>query len=247
MMRFAPHRDQRLDLVLHAGLDVGLAAVTRISQQGLDSPQPLGQLAQLLEHGLELVLVNAGRSQPGAHNEQAFGVHRELRVIGLVKAPAGHWHDARVGIGQIDLVGRPRPRLGRLGFDPAGLLAGMALALAPLPLGLVHGLLALEALLGPLLDLRLGGLDRLQPLLAPDDLARQVHRRVALLPVGALGLPQQPLDLLAQLRLQALGVRVRQRFVARSVGLNLVPSEHRLTGSFICWASSNTCKNTSRT
>jgi hypothetical protein len=60
-MLLAPHRDQRLDTVLHAGLDIGLAAVT--IKPGLDSTRPWGN-CQLLEHGLELVLVNAGRVSP---------------------------------------------------------------------------------------------------------------------------------------------------------------------------------------
>src|ERR1700687_4580422 len=225
----ATHRDQRLDLVLHAGLDVGFTAVARVGKQGIDLTQALGEGFQLLEHGLKLLLVDAGVSKPGAHNQQAFGVHRDLRVIGLVKAPAGHRHDARIGIGQIDLVLGPRPGLGRLGFDSAGLFAGLALALAPLPLGLVGGLLALEALLGALLDLSLCRAHRLPTPPAPRASSRFTSalsccsRRSACESDSALW--------------------------REALALSLVPSRATVPSfnSFICWASSNTCKNTSRT
>jgi len=41
--------------------------------------------------------------QPGGHDEPAFPIPRELRVVARLEALALDLHDARIGVGEIDL------------------------------------------------------------------------------------------------------------------------------------------------
>jgi hypothetical protein len=85
-----------------------------------------------------------------------LGIDPGLRVVGLLEA-AGGGHDARLGVGEADLVLRTRAGLGGLGRPTAGLFAGALGALfARGELALVLGLLGLETRLRTRLDLCLG-------------------------------------------------------------------------------------------
>jgi hypothetical protein len=112
------------------------------------------------------------------------------------------------------------PSPGGSGGLPPG-LRPVAAALARRQLGLILGLLALEALSGTGLDrrARLGQL--LQALLTPRQLVgdRQAVGQVGL--VDRLGLGQQVGDLGLQLRLDPAGVLIGQRAVPAGVGVDL--------------------------
>ncbi len=83
------------------------------------------------------------------------------------------------------------------------------------------GPLPREALLRPRLDHRLGAGDLGQPLLAQRQFLGNLHPVGNVRPVNRFGFPQQIGHLRLQLRLDLVGVLIRQRAVAASVGVDL--------------------------
>ena len=116
----------------------------------------------------------------------------------------------------------PGPSTGGSGGLPAGLPAGRrGLGVARRKLGLVLGLLALEAFLGPRLDLRarLGELG--QPLLAARQFIGDRQAVGEVRPVRRLGLGQQLGHFGLQLRLDLAGMLIGQRAVPAGIGVDL--------------------------
>jgi hypothetical protein len=68
----------------------------------------LGQVFDLLRHRFDLVLV-AGPCTTSLADHQTARHHRRPRVVELFEAAAGHRHDGRLFVGQIDLIVRRRP------------------------------------------------------------------------------------------------------------------------------------------
>ena len=101
-------------------------------------------------------LARFGRLAHGArHHQQTSRRHRGLGVVALIEAAAGHRHDARLLVGQVDLVVGARPLDRRFGRLAAGLFpARLRLRLPRREPGFVLRLLARMAFLGPRLDLR---------------------------------------------------------------------------------------------
>ena len=221
-MRFAPECEQRFDAGRDTGADVRLAGVAGVGEQRGGRAEGLGQRTQGLEHGHELALVVARLGQAGGEHQHRVGVDRGLRVVALLKAPARCRHDARVRIGEIDLVAGLGTALRRARRLAAGFLAGApGVVLARGELGLVLGLFGCQALGGARFDFSLRLRDGLQACLAPPQLLGNIQPLGQWLRIGALGARQQLLDLGQQLRLELLGMPVRQRAVARGVGVQL--------------------------
>ena len=222
MMRLAAHGDQRFDPRLVASRHVRRAEVARIRQQAFGLAQFVGKSLDLVQHRFELLLV-VGRLAHGArHHQQTSRRHRGLGVVALIKAAAGHRHDAQLLVGQVDLVVGPRPFERRFGRLAAGLFpARLRLRLPRRELGFVLRLLARMAFLGPRRDLRprLGQLA--QPLFAPRQLIRHRHAVGRVRRIGRFGFGQQIGDFGFQLRLDLAGVFIRERAVPAGVGVNL--------------------------
>ena len=109
-------------------------------------------------------------------HQHAAGGDRRLGIVGLLEAAAGDRHDARLLIGQVDLVLWIGPRRRRLRRLAARLAAGfLGLLRARLQLRFMLGLRASVALLRPRLDLRLGLGNALQTIFAPGQLFRHRH------------------------------------------------------------------------
>ena len=89
----------------------------KFRQQGLGRAQRLGKAGERFD----LSLVVGGLDHVVGDHQQAVGRHQGLGVVGLFEAAAGHRHDARVRVGQIDLVLRPGPGHRPLGWRPPGL------------------------------------------------------------------------------------------------------------------------------
>ena len=105
------------------------------------------------------------------HQQHRFGIHHRLGVVALLEATAGHLHDPRVLVGQIDLIFGAWRRIGRLGFLAARLLSGHGfLGCTRRHLGVVLGALAFEAFFGARLDLCLGHRNGGQPVFPQLDL-----------------------------------------------------------------------------
>jgi hypothetical protein len=103
------------------------------------------------------LLVVRGLNHLRGDDEKAVRRHHRLSVVALLEPPARHRHDARIFIGQIDLIRRSRSLLGRLRRLASRLLArGCGLRLPRRELGLVLGRLLLIAFLGASLDLGAG-------------------------------------------------------------------------------------------
>ena len=155
------------------------------------------------------------------HHQHRLGIDRGLGVVALLEAPARGGHDARLFVGEVDLVaalGRTRRRL-RVG--PTRLLALFALALALGAFGLVVLLLDGLALARTLLDLGLGLRDGAQALLAPRDLSGYVQPVIDRTAVAVFGQLQQLLHFCAQLGLDPVGMLPGQRLVLARVGRDL--------------------------
>jgi len=103
----------------------------------------------------QLPLVVASLRHKIGHHQQAACGHGCLRVVALLE-PIARLHDARLIIGQVDLVA-VLDGCGRCcGWATAGLFARAPLLLgARSQLGLMFDLLLRQALLGPSFDLRL--------------------------------------------------------------------------------------------
>ncbi len=222
MMRLTAHGDQRLDPRLRASRDIRRAEIARVRQQALGLAQLIGKSPDLVQHRFELLLVVGRLAHRARHHQQASRRNRGLSVVALVEAAAGHRHNARVFIGQVDLVIGTRPLDRRLGRPAAGLFpARLGLRLPRRELGFVLRLFARMAFLGPRLDLlaRLGQLP--QTLLAPRQFVRDRHAVGNVRRVGRVGFGHQIGDLGLQLRLDLAGVLMRQRAVPAGVGVDL--------------------------
>ena len=113
MVALATTRDIRLDSLGLAALDVLVAEIARIGQQ---RPRPTYHLLPLIKASKrrrKLLLVIGVVADVLRHNQVAVDVHRRLRVVALHKALRGR-HDARLLIGEVDLVLGPRSRHRRL-------------------------------------------------------------------------------------------------------------------------------------
>src|SRR5574337_2175799 len=154
-MLVATDRNQRFDARRHAGFDVLGAEVAGVSQQCLGRAPPGGQRLQRRQRRLHLLLIVAGLGDILCEDQHRLGVDHGLTVVALIKAAAGYLHDARVFVGQINLIVGAWTGLRRLGRLAAGLLAGgLLLGFALGQLGLVLGLFKLVAGLGTRFDHR---------------------------------------------------------------------------------------------
>ena len=170
-----------------------------------------------------------------------------LGVVRLFEATAGHRHDARVRVRQIDLVLRPGPGHRRLGRTAARLAARLlGLLRARLELRLVLGPLPLMAFARPRLDRRLGLGDAGQTILAPGQFFRYRHpvrhiRRIGRLRQRSSVPPPRP----------STGLRSRRRVSTTSalwrlaLACTLVPSSATVPSfsSPVSRASSSTSTN----
>src|SRR6266852_1958223 len=157
MMRLAAQRNHRIDLCRSAQRHIGVAEVTVVRQQCLRLSQIGRQCLDPLQHRLDLLLVVGGLNHLRGDHEKAVGCHHRLSVVALLEPAARHRHDARLFVGQIDLIGWQRTFRRGLGRLAAGLLAGgLGLRLPRRQLGLMLGLLSLIPLLGPGFELGAG-------------------------------------------------------------------------------------------
>src|SRR5207247_2393164 len=125
-------------------------------------------LLDLLQHRHQLLLVVGLLGDSGRHDDLGLAVHRDLSIVGLLKALARPvLHDPRIRIGKVALrlgLGLGLLWVRNLGRRALGLLSG--LLLLPLPLGDASasrlGLL-LGSRLGFLLQRPLGLANLLQP------------------------------------------------------------------------------------
>ena len=144
-----------------------------------------------------------------------------MGVVALIKPLAGDRHDARLRVGEIDLILVTRATSGRFGVTPTGLLAGLALRLPPRHLFLIGGLLGGVPLLGARLDLGLRLSDGRQAGFTAGNLGGDIHAVGRVLLVRRLGPLGQRFHLCPELCLQLLGMAIRQRLVLAGVGLEL--------------------------
>jgi hypothetical protein len=182
--------------------------------------QILGQGGKLVQHRRKLPLVVGRLDDLGRDHQQTTRHHDRLGVVARLEATARHRHDARLLVGQIDLVGRQGTFDRRLGRLAPGLpTSRRSLGVARRKPGFMVGLLAFEAFLGPCFDLgpRLGELR--QTLLAARQLVGDRQAVGEVRPVGRLGLGQQVGHL--QLRLDPARMLVGQRAVPAGVGVDL--------------------------
>src|SRR5450830_1853171 len=108
MMRLSAHGDQRLDPCRLAGRHIPRAEIAGIGQQRFGLAQFFRQGVDLAEHRFELLLVVRGLNDIGGNHQKAALRHRSLRVVALLEAAAGYRHDARLFVGEIDLIGQQR-------------------------------------------------------------------------------------------------------------------------------------------
>ena len=106
----------------------------------------------------QFALVVGGLADPGADDQARGGLHAGLGVVGLLKAVLG-FHNPAVGVGEVDLVGGLRGRIGGLRRTTSWRFACGRGRGAAGELGLVLGLLGLEAGVGAPLHLGLGALE----------------------------------------------------------------------------------------
>jgi hypothetical protein len=119
------------------------------------STAPFRQSLDLVQHRFKLLLVIWRLNHIGRNDQQGSRVHHGLSVVALLEAAARSRHDARVRVGEIDLVLRQQPFDSRRGRLAAGLLAGRGgLGRARREFGLVLGPFTLVALARLRLDPR---------------------------------------------------------------------------------------------
>src|SRR5713226_261872 len=104
MMRLAAQRNHRIDLCRSAQRHIGVAEVTVVRQQCLRLSQIGRQCLDPLQHRLDLLLVVGGLNHDRGAHQKAVGCHHRLSVVALLEPVAGHRHDARLFVGQIDLT-----------------------------------------------------------------------------------------------------------------------------------------------
>ena len=106
----------------------------------------------------------------GNHQKTALR-HCSLRVVALLETAAGYRHDARLFVGEIDLIGKQRTlRRGPRRLAAWLLASGRSLGLPRCEFGLMLGLLAREAFFAARLDLGASFGDFLQAIFAPRQL-----------------------------------------------------------------------------
>jgi hypothetical protein len=159
-----------------AALEVLLAVITGVGQQRIDRAERLGQGVEARQGGADLLLVVGVIGDVLRDDQVRLGVDVGLCVVGLLEAAAGGGHDARLRVGEADLILGPRAGLGRFGRLAAGLPAGaLGTGFALGQLAFVLGLLGLEARLRAGFDLGLGRGDDGEALLAALELQRDVQ------------------------------------------------------------------------
>ena len=222
MMLIPGYRDQRVDLGRFTRLKVLLAEETRVGNHVRYRSQRLGLCRERLQHRLDLLLVVRCLRHPGTDHQHGRGIHRRLGVVGLFEPTARHRHDARLFVGEIDLVGGLRPGFRSLGQLAARLLASLGfLGSATGHLLVVLGLLSLIAFRGPCGNLGLGNRHDRQPVFPAFDLVGQTDpvRDVGL--IGGFGQGKEFLHFGVKLGFELLDVPVREGTVAGGVGVNL--------------------------
>src|SRR6266481_1560106 len=123
------------------------------------------------EHRFELLLVVRGLNNIDGNHQKTALRHCSLRVVALLETAAGYRHDARLFVGEIDLIGKQRTlRRGPRRLAAWLLARGRSLGLPRCEFGLMLGLLAREAFFAARLDLGASFGDFLQATFAPRQL-----------------------------------------------------------------------------
>src|SRR5450759_3940371 len=171
MMRLSAHGDQRLDPCRLAGRYIPRAEIAGIGQQRFGLAQFFRQGVDLAEHRFELLLVVRGLNNIDGNHQKTALRHCSLRVVALLETAAGYRHDARLFVGEIDLIGKQRTlRRGPRRLAALLLVRGRSLGLPRFEFGLMLGLLAREAFFAASLDLRTSFGASLQTISAPRQL-----------------------------------------------------------------------------
>ena len=185
-------------------------------------PHGGGERGEFLQHGFDLLFVVGRLRKTCGHHQHAVGRDRGLRVVTLLKATARHLHDARVFVGEVDLIDRTRAFFRRGRRLATGLFARRALVGFTLgELVFLFGFFLLVAHCCTSQDL---GLDRFhgsEPVLPAFDLIGQVHAIGQVALIDLLGLGKQVCNLGFALGFYLLDVPVRARAVPRGVGVDL--------------------------
>ena len=124
-----------------------LAEIAVVGQQRFGPARLFRQSIDLLQHRCDLLLV--GEPRP-SRSPEGFRSHHRLRVVALFKPAARHWHDARVFVGQVDLILGLRPLERWCRGAAAGLLpiAAVFSSRAASLVGAVLGYFPLKAFFG---------------------------------------------------------------------------------------------------
>ena len=88
MVRLAAHRDHRLHLRLHAGVDVRLAEIAGVREQRFGLAQRRRQGLELGQRRLDLLLVVGRLNHVRRHHQHAARGYRGLRIVALLEAAA---------------------------------------------------------------------------------------------------------------------------------------------------------------
>jgi hypothetical protein len=108
--------DQRINPDCLACAHVRRAEIANVRQQHVRFAQFVRKRIEIIQYRFDLLLVVGGLNHIRGDRQQAVRRHR-LRVVALLEAAAGYRHDARVFIGQIDLIrGEPPFDRGRRWF-----------------------------------------------------------------------------------------------------------------------------------
>nr|WP_295543589.1 hypothetical protein [uncultured Thiohalocapsa sp.] len=97
-----------------------MAVIAGVGQQGIDRAQDFGQGIETLQGRGDLLLVIGVVGGVLLNDEMRCRIDPGLCVIGLLEAAAGGGYDARLGIGEVDLVFWFGPGLGYLRRLAAG-------------------------------------------------------------------------------------------------------------------------------
>ena len=184
--------------------------------------QFVGQRRDLVQHRLELLLVVGRLHHIGGDHQQAVRRHRRLRVVALLEAAAGHRHDARVLVGQIDLIGGSGPSTGGAGGLPPGFLP-VAAVLAARAASLASCSACSRAWRSFARASIVASAPAIlrQPLLTPRQFLGDRHAVRDIRLIRRLGLRHQIGHFGLQLRLDLARVLIRQRAVPAGVGVDL--------------------------
>ena len=167
-MRLTPDGDQRVDPRLLARLDIPRAEITRVRQQRFGLAQFRGQGFDLVQHRLDLLLVVGSLNHIHSNPQHASCRHSGLCIVALLEAATGCRHDARLFIGEIDLIARQQSLGWRLRRLAARLPARRrGLGRARREFGFMLGQFSRVTLPGPRFNLRARFGDLAQTLLEP--------------------------------------------------------------------------------